>query len=443
MKYIISYLTVFIFSISFISCERDDEIDYTILEDAKLTIIEGADQSGYLGDYLNEEIKVKASSSDTAKRFFLTCDVIMGNGRIYPQDNYLMNNGCALGLNGEFSFSWSLGCNNAIQKVKITLYTDSVKQKYGNGYIYHKTPSDELIVSATAVKPKGWAKACVCGTDIDFFSRIVSYDNKTLYLVGRGLLYSVDGGINWDIPQDIPHYEDVFDIAFNSKGWAYIITNNYGVFYSKDMKEWTAINNGFLHYRMPTALYVDDEILLASFDFDGLYISRDNGKFWRKLLVGDSPNQLINRHPNGDLYFWDKWSSCYKSTDVGVTWKRLNIDYKYVNYEIEDFKIDPQGKLYIGSGDATIAILDPVTYQGDIHRYYEWNASSQHIDNINITNDDVTYLVKGHNKSGIYSKRNNWQYVDIGFSRDIMSYYLRSDNTYILVSTGGIYYFNK
>ena len=443
MKHFIIYIAVFIFSISLISCERDDEVKYTFLEDTKLSVVEGGGQSGYMGDYLNEEIRIKASSSNPAKRFFVTYEIIKGNGSIYPQNNYLMNNGYILGIDGEFFFSWSLGCNETDQKVKITLYTDSIRLSDGKNYIFHKIPADELIVSASAVKPKGWAKACVCGTDFDFFSKIVSYDNKTLYLVGRGLQYSVDGGINWDIPQDIPHYDDVSDMAFNSKGWAYIVTESHGIFYSKDMKKWIAINNGLLDYRFPSAFYVDDEILMASFYFDGLFISKDNGQFWRKLLVGDSPNQFISRHPNGDLYFWDKWSDCYQSTDVGATWTKLNIDDKYVRYEIEDFTIDRQGKLYIGSGDASIAILDPLTYQGDVHRYYQWNASSQHINNIKITDDDVTYLVNGHPKSGIYSKKNNWDYVDIGFSGIIMNYYLRSDNTYILVTTKGIYYFGK
>lgn len=442
MKYVI-YIVVFMFSILFIGCERDDDTDYPFLKDAKLVVLEGNNQSGYLGDVLQEEIKIKVSSDDATKRFLLSCEVLNDKGHIIPEYYYPINNMYQPDINGEFCFSWSLGCNDAEQQVKITLYTDSLKSDYGNNYIYHKVPSDEIIISASGVKPRGWAKACGCGEDSYYTSKIVSYDDKTLFLVGRGLLYSVDGGINWDIPKDIPHHEDVSDMAFNSKGWAYIITDNHGIFYSENMKEWTAINNGFLDYRMPTAFYVDDEILLASFYFDGLYISKDNGNFWRKLLIGSDPNQFIARHPNGDLYFWDKWTSCYTSTDLGVTWKRVNIDYQYVSSEIEDFKIDKQGKLYIGSGDATISIIDPVTYQGDVHKYYEWNASSQYINNITVTDDDVLYVVNGHPRSGIYSKKNNWQYLDVGFSHDIMNYYLSSDGIRILISQDGIYYFSK
>ena len=444
MKYLIC-ITVLFFSVSLISCERDDDIDNVFREDAKLVVMEGAGQTGYLGDELQEEIKLKVSSADTAKRFIISCEVIKGEGHIISRYNYPIDNMYVLYKNEEFSFSWSLGCNDADQKVKITLYTDSIKSSNGKACIYHKTPSDELIITASAIKPKGWGKACGCnkGSYYSYSSKIVSFDNKTLYLVDRGLLYSVDGGINWDIPQNIPYHEDVSDLIFNSKGWAYIVTDSHGVLYSKDMKEWTAINNGFLDYRYPTSFYIDDEILLVSFYFDGLYISKDNGKFWRKLLVGYSPNQFITRHPNGDLYFWDKWTTCYKSTDMGANWKSEYISYKYVTSEIEDFKIDKQGKLYIGSGDATIAIIDPVTYEGDVHKYYEWNASSQHINNITVTDDNVIYVVNGHPKSGIYSKKSNWQYLDLGFPHSIMNYYLKPDNTYILISWEGIYYYSK
>ena len=44
--------------------------------------------------------------------------------------------------------------------------------------------------------------------------------------------------------------------------------------------------------------------------------------------------------------------------------------------------IDAAGSLYIGGADATISILDPNTYQGEVHRHYEWNASSQTVNNI-------------------------------------------------------------
>ena len=121
----------------------------------------------------------------------------------------------------------------------------------------------------------------------------------------------------------------------------------------------------------------------------------------------------------------------------------MNINYKYVHSEIEDFKIDKNGWLYIGSGDATISIIDPITYEGDVHRYYEWNAVYQTISNITITSEDVLYMVNGHPKKGIYSKKNNWQYLDLNFPYTISNYYLKPDNTYILFSEKGVFYFSE
>lgn len=444
--YILTLLSVIFLS----SCSKNDDPQGgsgDFVNDAKLELVSGANQSGYFGSKLNNDIIVKVSSADTAKRFLLAYEIVKGNGTLVPQQYWSSVNGMIqLNKGGEFKFEWSLGCNTANQEIKVTVYTDSIKSGYGNSYIYHKRPSAELIISASAGKPTGWSRACGCENFDPYFSKIVSFENKPLFLVNRshgGLLFSEDGGINWQIPSNIPNHNDVSDMVFNSKGWAYITTKGHGVFYSKDMISWMAINNGFLDYRNPTAFYVDDEVLLTSFYFDGLYISTDNGNFWRKLLVGDSPNKFISRHPSGDLYFFDKWDRLYKSNDIGKSWIALNVNYQYANTPIADFTIDKNGMLYIGGDDATLAILDPTTLQGEVHKYYEWNGSSQHINNITVTDDDVLYVVNGHNQSGLYSKKSNWQLLDLGFSHRITNYYQISNNRYILMSREGFFYFSE
>jgi hypothetical protein len=114
-------------------------------------------------------------------------------------------------------------------------------------------------------------------------------------------------------------------------------------------------------------------------------------------------------------------------------------DYKYTGSELFDLNIDRNESIYLGGRDDTISVLDPLTYKGEVHRYYEYNGSSQEISNIQITNENVYYLVKGSPRSGVYSISNNWDLLNLGFSETIINYYLKSDNTFLLLSYDGLY----
>lgn len=150
----------------------------------------------------------------------------------------------------------------------------------------------------------------------------------------------------------------------------------------------------------------------------------------------------INRHPNGDLYLFDEWNNLWHSTNYGDNWNKINLDYKYRNYKVEDFIIARDGTLYIGAGDATISILSSDTYTGTMHSFYKMNHSSQHVEDIQIINDFVYFTVNGNPTPGIYTSQ-NWERLDLGFEGQINNYYLKKDRTFMLLSRDGLYYYNK
>lgn len=436
-KLIATLLVVTVFS--FLSCEKDKTSSPKNSPSGRLEIIHGDNQSGYFNEYLPDSIVVKAKSGNIHSNYLIKWKMIRGNGSIDDGNYYL--EAYPVDSTGLLELKWRLGCDNNIQKVMLYLYVDSTRNQYGK-LIYYSNPSDSLVISATGTKPTGWARACGCEKD-SYYAKIISYDNNTLYLVNESLYYSKDDGLNWYEVDGFPELGEAVDAAFNSLGWLYVLTENNGICYTKDFKSWEFINNGILDYRNATTFFVDDTTLFVSFYFDGPYRTTDNGQFWRKLIVdteGDSYYHF-KRHPNGDLYVFDSWDNLWHSTNNGENWDKVDLDYQYTNYKVEDFVIDTDGTIYIGSGDASLSVLSSDTYTGTVHSFYEMNNSSQHVEDIQIINGVVYFTVNGNPTPGIYSSE-NWQRLELGFEGYIHNYYLKQDGTFLLLSTDGLYYFN-
>ena len=104
----------------------------------------------------------------------------------------------------------------------------------------------------------------------------------------------------------------------------------------------------------------------------------------RRLIYCRYVGQLLRSSNSGD-----SWTTLHRM-EVRELWKKGFQDSSF------------SGLLYIGSGDASLAILSPNTYMGDLHKYYQWNGSSQHIENIKFNGKDVYYLVSHTPNPGIY-----------------------------------------
>jgi len=413
---------------------------------AKIAIISGDKQSGIFGESLTAalELKITPPPGKKANQYTVVFSMIQGNGVINNNNGYP-----GLGTpdtSGNVKANWLLGCNNTTQKVKAYLYANVSF----NGGVLAPLPGladDSLIMQASGVEPTGWGKSCGCGIPDSYYSQIVTYDKKTLFLASNGLYTSDDGGINWSkvVATGIPNWSGIKNAQFNSKGWLYVVTENDGVFYSKDLKFWQTINNGILDHRTPTGFLVADDLLMVSFYFDGPYITTDNGGFWQKLLVGGGSQRYyyMKRHPNGNLYLFNDWGNFWMSKDIGKTWQLVPLNYGYFVSQPYGFDIGPDGKLYIGSDDATIAQLSPVTLQGTAKRYYQWNGWSQSVSQIQFYNNDVYFLVTAAPQAGVYSIGNNWGRIEMNFPKTINSYYIKPDGGFLLWSYDGLYYRNK
>ncbi|QNK64090.1 hypothetical protein H7F33_06260 [Pedobacter sp. PAMC26386] len=407
---------------------------------ARISLLSGGSQSGAYGEYLSNELTFNITVPQDKKiaEYYLQFALVQGNGIV---DNDAMNFQSNILPDGTAKARWQLGCNTPSQKIKAYVY--AYQQSYtGDGK--PPVPQDSVEIQATGTKPKGWARACGCGILDIFNAQVTTFDNETLYLVNRELYVSTDNGVNWGKVNGIPKSSDVVSAQFNSKGWLYLLTKSDGVLYSKDLKNWTAINNGIIDKRDPTGFMVKDDVLMVSFYFDGPYITTDNGGFWQKSIVSRDSQRfmLFNKHADGSLYLFDDWGTLFRSKDTGKSWQSIKLDYGYYLSQPSGFAIGPDGNLYIGSDNATIAQVSPVTLKGTAKRYYEWNSSSQSVANISFFKDDVFYLVRNTPKPGVYSIKNNWGRLELGFSKDIYSYYIKPDGNFLLVGQDGLYYKN-
>jgi photosystem II stability/assembly factor-like uncharacterized protein len=400
---------------------------------ATIQLLTGDHQSGLYGELLADTLVFNIQSANPDNNFLIKFQNVQGNGsldRDYPISFY-EHGGLEIYEAGVLKLTWRLGCNNTLQKIKVLVYADST----GTGK-YSSQPSDSLIVTANASKPQGWCRSCGEGLIQGITSQIFTYDNNTLYLASNGIYSSTDGGLNWYKVEGAP-VVDVIDAQFNSKEWLYLLTRDSGIIYSKDMKNWTTISTGINDVRWASALFVDDTTVIAGFYFSGLFKSDDNGTSWKKINVGefDQPFHFINRHPDGRLMLFDKWSYLYESADNGDSWTPLYFTPNYISGEVRDFKIDAQGMMYFGCNDTRLSVVDPVTYQGTVHDHYESNHMSQWVGNIKFANNDVYYLCNLNPAQGIYSRNNGWNKLTVpDFGERIHYFFPKSNGSFIVAS---------
>ena len=434
------------------ACKKDNnQPELTWPEDGRISAIElisGDKQAGIFGETLKDSIVMKVSGREGKSRiYWLKYRFLEGNGnvKVAPSDPFEYVDISRPDNDGYVKLKWELGCNKEEQELLVLLYSDSIY--YNPDYAPNKPADDSVIVSAKGSKPTGWGKSCGCEINDYYSSGIFSHNGK-LYLVSPnarngGLYMSEDGGINWMPLQGFPFSDEIVSARFGENNRLYVLTRNSGVYYSDNLSNWSSLNNGLLGFSYPSAFLIAPNFMYVSFEYNGLFRSADKGAFWKKILVENgyaTPYRFISRNANNDLYLFDKWDTFYVSKDNGDSWKSIFIDYQYRRSTIEDFKTGPDGKLYIGSGDATLAIISPDTFDGITKSYYTPNSSSQHINHIQFFNNQVYFLVNGSNNDGIYSSATGWGKVDLTFKNRIFNYHVKEDGDFLLMTDRGVYY---
>jgi hypothetical protein len=408
------------------SCKKaDEDLNSTLNKTLKISLVSGNNQSGEFNTTLKDSLVVKVTDRQNRPVSHAAVHFKTINGIGSVSSAFVWTNSSG------FAFAKvQLACR--LSEHKVIAYLCDEKSYY----------IDSVSFLATSVKPVKWARAC----GINYAVEKIRELNNKYYAVSDNMLYiSVDGGLNWDLFPNAPG-NDIFDVQFNSKGWMYILTRYHGVYYSvNNGSTWLSMSNELFTSGYPLTLMVEDTVIYVSYQGNGLFRTRNNGQSWKKLVVNGTyseENKFITRHPSGKLYIFDRWDDLFMSVDNGDSWSHINLSYKYLVYEASAFKIGLNGLLYIGSGDATIAVVSPDTYTGEIHRYYKYNSSSQAVNNIFEKENTFYFTLTGSPIPGIYSS-NGWKRIDNGFYRDIRSIYLKTNGKFLVGNydyPNGLYY---
>ena len=433
------------FCLILVSACKKDEVASKDVPYGKLEIVHGENQTGTFGTQLSDSIVVKIDSDNSNRQYYVRSEVSQGNGSAFDGFSHWSITEHEADSAGLVTLFWKLGCDQAEQAISLYLYADSIT--YPIGYVeYHKQASDTIIINANAKAQNGWGPTCGCD-EINTGALIRSFNDSVFYIIKEGVYRSLDAGLNWEKIENIPEEYAIIDGQLNSQGWLYLLIRDWGVYYTKDFQSWEEINNGISRPDNGSAFMVEDSCIYAFFDADGMYKTTNNGDHWQQLTSIHSYDNTcydICRHPDGDIYLHDENDNLIVSRNYGKSWHPITLSQQYAAHGITDIEAKGDRYLYLSTGGASIARLNPPGYSGPQHTYSD-NYSQGWISRIKHESGKLYFLVQNTPdpaKDGIYSNE-NWERIDLGTDAKIHNFFPKSDGTFILITDEGVLYYHE
>jgi photosystem II stability/assembly factor-like uncharacterized protein len=146
---------------------------------------------------------------------------------------------------------------------------------------------------------------------------------ETIYITGfKALYYSEDNGISWTIKL-LPHSFNFYHRTYLTNiGNDLFISYGDGILYTSDRGEtWERRNLDFKNHTV-IQLSMTNQSLATLTEFNGLYISKDNGQSWEWVPDHDDyrPRQV---YAHDKTIFASYLLGIYKSEDEGQTWQKI------------------------------------------------------------------------------------------------------------------------
>jgi photosystem II stability/assembly factor-like uncharacterized protein len=213
-------------------------------------------------------------------------------------------------------------------------------------------------------------------------------DNKTLFFAGSVIFKTTTGGDTWE------------QISPDLTRETYDIPESVGIFNTPDLK--TMARRGVVYTVAPS--YQDINTIWAGTDDGLIHITKDGGKHWKNIspatLTSWSKVSMIDasRFDNNTAYVAVNRIRCddmtphiYKTTDGGVTWKK--IIHGLPNEPINTVREDAvrKGLLFAGSENAVYFSLDA----GENWQSLRLNMPATSIRDLVIKEDDIVIGTHG------------------------------------------------
>jgi photosystem II stability/assembly factor-like uncharacterized protein len=213
-------------------------------------------------------------------------------------------------------------------------------------------------------------------------------DNKTLFFAGSVIFKTTTGGDTWE------------QISPDLTRESYDIPESVGIFNTPDLK--TMARRGVVYTLAPS--YQDINTIWAGTDDGLIHITKDGGKHWKNItpstLTSWSKVSMIDasRFDNNTAYVAVNRIRCddmtphiYKTTDGGVTWKKIinGLPNEPINTVREDAV--RKGLLFAGSENAVYFSLDA----GENWQSLRLNMPATSIRDLVIKDDDIVIGTHG------------------------------------------------
>lgn len=432
-------LSVFAFVVLFFSCNDDDSSSntspYSVAIGNKIyTIEEGYDQQGFLGQYLQDDIKISVTDFEGKPQYAdLSFELSDEGGYVSSVYDYEIED-----EEDWLVFRWKLGCTDDEQTLTIK---DNVCNISKDGCV--DVVIFEITVDVDDEPVDGWVEVC-----FEFGSTVknmFSHEDEFIVYTYYNMLVSTDITSNvWEAvstPRLLDEYDDVQhfengDMLYEEGSYYYVSTNKG--------RSWSNVNVPISYGDGWITILANGDYLFVSEYSNTVYKSTDRGNNWTDVIADIASL-------TGDYYTEPVAIASSGNTAYVVTNNHYVIQIVGDNTTLHAFNDNAWS--YYSELDNTYAVVQDGYIVLLINDYYAYqtrvldlstNSISSAIDlpsamNL-ITDNDQVYLMPVSNRDYYYEYANgSFKYQSLDLPESTNSY----NYGYLTMFKGQLIYFNS
>jgi hypothetical protein len=293
-----------------ISCNKHEGPGFEIIETYNFSVT-GNGQRNMAGSYFDDSVKVYASGNirkEMVRGMRAVFKVVSGGGAVDISEANVVN--------GYAATRWKSGNSSCFQKLRAEIYDKDNKL------------INTLHINNLAFRTGVW-DTIYSEPEIRFWDVWGDTISGKTFAIGNNNMYTQGSNFfTWDIVMEqingFSFHSDAAGMLYMSTWYGKIFKSGNGG-NSWQLCENPIIGHPYFYYMAVTN---DGYMWASTYHYPhSLRCSRDGGITWTADTIGLSPGSLVadvHRLKNGDILLYD-FTSFYRSTDDGRTWKPLNV----------------------------------------------------------------------------------------------------------------------
>lgn len=337
------------------------------------------------------------------------------NMTVTPNDNIFIAgyyDGIKVSTNG--GENW-LAANNGFTSTSFSVIASD-----SNGVVYAGSFKGFGIYKSTD-SGLNWS-SCSNGLKNSMITTINVTPDEKIYAGGNnGIHYSEDNGSTWqNLWQQNWHFEEfINDIEF-FKNKIYLATDkSYVQIAEVGSSNWQTSSVGLTsNARINCLLGINNNLLIAGTDGDGIFTTADEGANWTKTANGLRVFDLASE-PNGNILAAAGYS-IYRSTDGGSTWNTSEPLYYGGTMAIHKLAVNSGGHIFVATAIGLYRSMDEGKNFEQVGNFPFSTGSSTQADVFDVVINNLGYIFAGVGRGdsfGVYASLDNgntWEKVSSG-----------------------------